>query len=172
MADQEAADKYQQLPTYSTLKAHEQLAIQLRSEGMKYKDIVGQLKTDYNLVYKEASLREWFMAGGRLEIAYNEFLEFLAEESVKQAKLKIKQLSSKAVDKLEALLDDDNTADNIVERTARTILNKYIPDRQVIIDETKADELPPAIGDAGDDVLSEESGDGNGANPPESPPAS
>jgi len=174
--DQNTTDKNKQLPTFSTLKVHEQLAIQLRSEGQGYRSIVDQLKVDYDLQYKEGTLREWFMAGGRLEVAYYEYLDFAADESVKQAKLKIKQLSLKAANKLETLMDSKDTADNIVERAARTVLNKYIPDRQVIIDEAAADEIPSAISDAGDKVLTETPGDTNGsdemANTPQGEPAS
>lgn len=175
--DSNTTDNGKQLPTFSTLKIHEQLAIQLRSEGQAYKAIVGQIKADYDLSYKEATLREWFMAGGRLEAAYYEYLEFAADEAVKQAKLKIKRLSTVAADKLEGLMLDSDTADNIVERAARTVLAKYIPDRQILVDENKADDLPAAIGDAGDDVLNPDKAEDDNhaadepANPPVDPPA-
>ena len=170
MADVDnSTDKTKQLPTYSTLKVHEQLAVQLRAEGQSYKAVVEQIQVDYDLTYKEGSVREWFMAGGRLEIAYYEYLEFAADEAVRQAKLKIKQLSKTAADKLENLMNDKNTADNIVERAARTVLNKYIPDRQVIIDESKADDLPSVIGDAGDEAIT---GEPNGQNEVDNAPKS
>lgn len=174
MADADnSIDNGKQLPTFSTLKNHERLAIQLRSEGQSYKSIVEQIKIDYDLQYKEGTLRDWFMAGGRLENGYYEYVEWSADESVKQAKLKIKRLTSVAADKLEGLMTSKDTADNIVERAARTVLNKYVPDRQVILDENNADEIPSAIGDAGDEVLT---GDQNGpdemANPPQGEPAS
>jgi hypothetical protein len=166
MADSIDPNANQQLPTYSLLKAHEQLAIALRSEGQPYKAVVAQIEVDYNLVYKEQGIREWFMAGGRLEQANNEYLEFLADESVKQAKLHIKRLSTKASDVLEKLMDDKDTADNIKERAARTVLNKYIPDRQIIVDENKKDDLPGAIAAAAEGVLND-TPTAEPANPPE-----
>lgn len=173
-ADDSSTDKNQQLPAFSAVKKHEQLAIILRSEGQKYPQIVNQINTDFDLTYKEASVREWFIAGGRLEQAYNEYLEFMADESVREAKIQIKKLSVKAVERLSKLLEDDSVADNIVERAARTVLAKYIPDRQILVDENKADELPTAIGDAGDAVLTKDENNNAAAepaNPPVDPPA-
>lgn len=159
-----------QLPTFSNVKEFEQLAITLRSEGKKYAEIANTINAEYNLAYKEMSLRQWFMAGGKLEQAYNEYLEWHADQSVMEAKLKIKRLSVKAADTLDELMDDAS-AGNVRQQAAKTILGKYVPDRQVVVDETKADEIPSAIGDAGDAVLNDNPGDENGsdevANPPQ-----
>lgn len=166
------ATNNKQLPTFSNVKEFEQLAITLRSEGKKYAEIANTINAEYDLAYKEMTLRQWFMAGGKLEQAYNEFLEWHADQSVMAAKLKIKQLSVKAAETLDDLMNDD-IAGNVRQQAARTILGKYIPDRQVVIDETKADDLPSAIGDAGDALITEgEDGQEKMADAPQGEPAS
>lgn len=164
-----------QLPTFSNIKEFEQLAITLRSEGKKYAEIANTINAEYDLAYKEMSLRQWFMAGGKLEQAYYEYLEWHADQSVIRAKMKIKTITEKAADTLDKLMDDDN-AGNVRQQAAKTILGKYVPDRQVVVDESKADDIPSAIGDAGDKVITDEPGGNNGpdevANPPQGQPAS
>lgn len=147
-----------QMPTFSATKAHEQLAVMLRAEGKTYDVITNQLNAEYNLAYSERTLREWFIAGGRLEAAYFEYLDALADQSVREAKTKIKRLSVKAADTLDELLNESN-AGNVRQQAAKTILGKYIPDRQVLIDESTADDLPDELADIGDEVVT---GDSNG----------
>lgn len=163
------------LPQFSAVKPFEQLAIQLRAEGNDYTKITDTVNAEFNLAYKMPSLREWFHAGGRLEQAYYEYLEWHADQSVIRAKVKIKTITEKAAETLEDLMSDKYDG-RVRQQAARTVLGKYIPDRQVVIDESKADDLPSAIGDAGDDVLNDSPGDeSNGqdevVNPPQSEPA-
>lgn len=164
MADNADSTGHKQLPTFSTLKPFEQLAVTLKAEGSKYEEIVNTINSEYSLAYKQISVRQWFMAGGRLEQAYLEYNEAMADQAVIEAKLKIKRLSNKAADTLDKLMDDDFDG-RVRQQAARTVLGKYIPDRQVVIDESKADDLPSAIGDAGDEVLNDEpTGGDNGQN--------
>ena len=152
------------LPQFSAIKPFEQLAVQLRAEGRTYEEIVNTINAEFDLAYKQGGVREWFGAGGRLEQAYYEFLEWHADQSVIRAKVKIKTISEKAANTLEELMTDKYDG-RVRQQAARTVLGKYIPDRQVVIDENKADDLPSAIGDAGDDVLNDEpAGGDNGQN--------
>lgn len=141
-----------QLPSFSTIKEFEQMVIMLRTEGKQYAEITNTINAEYGLAYKELTVRQWLMSGGRLEQAYLEYNEALADAMVAEAKLKIKKLSSKAADTLDELMNE-SVASNVRGNAAKTVLAKYIPDRQVILDEAKADDLPSVIGDAGDDAL-------------------
>lgn len=168
----EAATNAKQLPTFSNVKEFEQLAITLRAEGKSYAEVANMINAEYSLAYKEITLRGWFMAGGRLEQAYSEYLEWHADQSVMEAKLKIKKLSTAAAETLGELITDKFDG-RVRQQAAKTILGKYVPDRQVVVDETGADEIPSAIGDAGDKVLTGDEPDGQNevANPPEGAPA-
>lgn len=163
----------QQLPTFSNTKVFEQLAIQLRSEGKSYEEIRNTINEEYKLAYKQQSIREWFMAGGRLEQAYLEYNEWHADQSVIRAKLKIKKSSETAADTLDELMTDKFDG-RVRYQASKTILGKYIPDRQVVVDERNADELPSAIADAGDKVLTGNKEDGQKpvVDAPESEPPS
>lgn len=157
------------LPQFSAVKPFEQLAVQLRAEGNDYQKVTDTINAEFNLAYKMPSVREWFHAGGRLEQAYYEYLEWHADQSVIRAKVKIKTISEKAAETLEDLLSDKYDG-RVRQQAARTVLGKYIPDRQVVIDDSKADDLPSAIGDAGDDVLKDTPGDKNGSDEVVNPP--
>lgn len=173
--DTENSTGEKQLPTFANTKPYEQLAIMLRAEGKTSEEIANTVNAEYKLAYKAQSIRQWFMAGGSLEQAYLEYNEALADQAVTEAKLKIKKLSGVAADTLGELMTDKFDG-RVRQQAAKTVLGKYVPDRQVVVDETRADEIPSAIGDAGDKVLNEPGDENNGsdevANPPESPPAS
>jgi hypothetical protein len=141
-----------QLPAFSATQPFEQLAIELKSEGKEYDKIVNTLNAEFGLELKQRRVREWFHAGGRLEQAYLEYNQWYADQTVASAKIKIKKLSGRAADTLGELMDE--AYDSRVRRQAASdILKKYVPDRQVVIDDSSGDELPPSIGDAGDEVI-------------------
>jgi hypothetical protein len=152
-----------QLPTFSSIKPYEQLAVVLRSEGKTAEQTVNQINAEYELAYKANTVRDWFMAGGRLEAAYMEYLEWLADQSVREAKLKIKRLSATAADTLEEIMKDANGPVNVRQQAAKTVLGKYIPDRQIIVDEAKTDELPDSLADDADAIAAADD------KPPEEP---
>lgn len=155
------------LPSFSSIKPFEQLAVTLRAEGKKYQDITNTINAEYSLAYKEMTVRQWFIAGGRLEQAFNEYNEWHADQAVMRAKIRIKKLSEKASKTLSILMSDKFDG-AVRHNAAKTTLAKYIPDRQVVVDESKADEIPSAIGDAGDEALTE---DQNGQEQVADPPA-
>lgn len=155
MADNADSTNSKQLPSFSTLKPFEQLAITLRAEGKLWEEVTNTINAEYKLAYKQITIRQWFIAGARLEQAYLEYLEFHADLAVAEAKLKIKKMSKKAAETLNDLMSDkyDGT---VRHNAAKTTLSKYVPDRQVVVDESKADEIPSAIVDAGDKALDED----------------
>jgi hypothetical protein len=133
-----------QLPEFSSLKAFEQMAIVLHSEGRPYEEIVNMMNAEYDLAYKLMTVREWFWAGGRLEQAYLEYNEANANQHLAHARQKIKQLSLKAANTLDELMDT-STAGTVRQQAAKTVLSKYIPDRQIIVDESKTEDLPDKL---------------------------
>lgn len=158
MGQNSASTNTKQLPTFSNTKPFEQLAIVLRAEGKDYEDVVNTVNAEYSLAYKQQSIRQWFMVGGRLEQAYLEYNEAMADQAVAEAKLRIKKLSLSAATTLEELMGN-NHAGNVRQQAARTILGKYIPDRQILVDESKVEEIPEEIGSAGDAIM-DGAGDG------------
>lgn len=149
----------QDLPIFANTKPYEQMAIMMRAEGKEGETIAAHINAEYNLAYKRQSIYEWFMAGGKLEAAYMEYLEAYANQSLKMAKLKIKSLSLKATDTLSELLGPHSPS-NVRQQAARTVLGKYIPDRQIVSTDTGKDGIPDELADAGDNVLKEETTDG------------
>lgn len=164
----DAATNTKQLPTFSNLKGFEQLAVTLKADGQKYAEIVNTINAEYELAYKELTLRGWFMAGGRLEQAYLEYVDVLADQAVREAKTKIKRMSLTAANTLEDLMKDD-VGSNARGLAARTVLAKYIPDRQIIVDETKTDDLPDELAAAADNIV-KGGGKTDGQKPVDDPP--
>lgn len=146
-----------ELPAFSSTKAHEQMAISMRAEGKTYQEVTNTINAEFNLAYKVNSVMEWFYSGGRLEAAYLEYLAAYADQSLKMARLKIKSLQTKAADTLEDLLGS-HVPSNVRQQAARTVLNKFIPDRQIVSDNDK-DDIPPEIGAAGDSVMEQNAND-------------
>lgn len=140
------------LPAFSALKPHERFAVELKSDGKTYDEIVNTINAEYELAYKYNTVRGWFIAGGQLEAAYLEYITMLAEQSVREAKLKIKRLSSKAANTLEETMGDEYEG-TVRVASAKALLNKYIPDRQLVLDEVPDDELPDSITNAADEVI-------------------
>lgn len=145
--------KDNKLPQFATLKEHEKLAIIMRAEGKPNRVICNQINDQFDLSYKEMTVAQWFIADGRLEQPYLEYIEYSADQAVIRAKMKIKSMSELAASTLEELMSDKNTADNVRQQAAKTVLGKYIPDRQVIVDQTHADELPSELADIANDAI-------------------
>lgn len=142
-----------QLATFLNIKEHEKLAVVLRSEGKSYEEIVAAIKSEYNLDYQAVSLRVWFMAGGRLEQAYLDYIEELGNAAVKEGKLAIRRATRPASNTLISLLADQESS--IKLRAALGILNKYVPDKQIMITEGGVgdDDLPEELSDTADDIV-------------------
>ena len=140
------------LSTFHNIKPHEKLAIQLRSEGRTYEQVTNTINSEYDLGYKQQSVRAWFIPGGKLEQAYYEFNDEIAKESLKRAKMKLKKAAESAVDTLLELTGNEHEG-GVRVRAASRILNKYIPDRQVILDAESEDKLPDSLSEAGDKVV-------------------
>lgn len=167
-----------ELPLFSGVKPYERLAIVMKAEGKAPEVIANQINAEFDLDYKPSTVREWFWADGRLLQAYLEYNEKCADLAVEQAKSKIKKLSADAADTLEELMKNSYEG-GVRVRAALGILNKYVPDRQVILDGGKEAGLPAQLGDAMDaaaqgeeptDKPAEEQPNANDA--PDGPPAS
>jgi hypothetical protein len=141
-----------ELPAFSSLKAFEQMAIILKCEGQPADKIANMINAEYNLTYKMMTIREWFWADGRLFQAYHEYNTWHADQVVNEAKLLIKKSTGQAAQTLVDLLDP-KIESSVRHNAGKTLLNKFIPDRQVILDPNKVDELPTALAKAGDDVV-------------------
>lgn len=137
-------DQAKLLPAFSALKRFEQMAVTLKADGRTNEQIMNMVNNEYEMAYKLQTVKEWFYTNGRLYPAYLEFNDMLAEQAVHNAKQRLKRLSETAVDTLEITMSDTFEG-SVRERSARTILNKYIPDRQVIMDTAPVDDLPEDI---------------------------
>lgn len=138
------------LPAFSSIKAFERKAIILKSEGHTMDVVTAHVNDMYALNYTADTLRSWFWAGGRLEQAWLEYNDHLSEVTLREARHAIKQHSLKAVNRLIKVVDKEGAEDRDAIRASATILNKYIPDKQLVLDKDNAtDELPPAIANAG-----------------------
>lgn len=121
-----------EFPSFTSLKLHQRRAVILRAEGKTIAQITAHINNEFVLTYSEITVKEWFHAGGKLEQAYNEYIEADAAMSLKQARLAIKRASKNAV---ATVLDQMRSPDGrLALDAAKTILNKYVPDRQVVHD--------------------------------------
>ena len=152
-----------ELPAFSSLKPYEQRAIVLKANGQTNEVIANQINAEFELTYASATVATWFWADGRLLQAYQEYNEALADMAVAEAKRKIKKASEAAADALKELMGGEYEG-SVRVRAAMAILNKFVPDRQVLIEGGKENTLPPELADA---MTTEVRGD----NPPDSPPA-
>lgn len=157
-----------ELPAFSRIKAFEQRAVVLKAEGQTVDVITNQVNAEFNLSYKPISVREWFYAGGRLEAAFHEYNDKLAEIAIKEARQEIKKSTKLAADTIIELMGEDFDA-KVRLGAGKTILAKYIPDKQVVLGpEDDSDDLPGALGDQGDEVVT--GGGEDGQKPVDEPP--
>lgn len=146
------------LPSFSSIKGHERRAVILRAEGRTYAQVTANINDEFALDYAEPSVREWFVAGGRLEQAYNDFVEAQATAALREARQTIKRASNAAAATLVSLLKPGQDP-RLQLDAAKSILNKYLPDKQIVLDAEGEDELPDELADVGDDVLDGEEDD-------------
>lgn len=155
-----------ELPSFTSLKGHERRAVMLRAEGKSYAQITAHINNEFVLDYAEITVKEWFYAGGRLEQAYSEFLEADAVMSLKEARQIIKRSSKAAV----AVLVDQLRAgkdEGIRQGAAKSLLNKYIPDKQQVLDSTfEEEDLPEELAAVADSLKE----DPDGSKPVDDPP--
>lgn len=131
-----------ELPSFTSLKGHERRAVILRAGGKTFAQITAHINNEFALEYAEITVQEWFYAGGRLEQAYSEYLEADAVMSLKEARQIIKRSSKAAVDVLVDQLKSGKE-ENIRQGAAKSLLNKYIPDKQQVLDSSYAEEDLP-----------------------------
>ena len=133
-----------ELPSFSVLKDSERRAVTLKGEGKTVAQITAHINDEFVQTYSERTVQEWFAAGGRLEQAYSEFQEAKAHLALQEARQLIK-IATKAA--AANMISKINSPDDRVSLDAsRHLLNKYIPDRQIISDspEPEAD-LPEEL---------------------------
>lgn len=130
-----------ELPGFSSIKTHERRAIILKSEGKTIAQITAHINDQFALTYAEDSVAEWFYAGGRLEQAFAEFNEAQALVSLQEARQLIKKASKAAAANMVAKIASPD--DRVSLDASRHLLNKYIPDRQIVSDTPAAEEDLP-----------------------------
>ena len=156
------------VPEFPGLKLHEKRAVLLRAEGKTYDQVVNHINTEYALDYSVKTVQEWFQAGGRLEQAYLEFVGAMATSSLREAKLLIMRSMKSAAATLIAGMN--NPDPRIAQEAAKSLLNKYIPDKQIALTgEAAEDELPPELDLAAEEILA---GGGDGSEQVDNPPES
>jgi hypothetical protein len=146
------------LPEFPGLKLHEKRAVMLRAEGKTYDQVTNHINTEYALDYSVKTIQEWFQAGGRLEQA----------SSLKEARLLIMRSMKSAA---ATLISGMNNPDpRIAQEAAKSLLNKYIPDKQIALSGAAIeDELPPELDLAAEEILA---GGGDGSEQVDNPPES
>jgi hypothetical protein len=156
------------LPEFPGLKLHEKRAVMLRAEGKTYDQVTNHINTEYALDYSVKTIQEWFQAGGRLEQAYLEFVGAMASSSLKEARLLIMRSMKSAA---ATLISGMNNPDpRIAQEAAKSLLNKYIPDKQIALSGAAIeDELPPELDLAAEEILA---GGGDGSEQVDNPPES
>lgn len=147
-----------ELSRFTTLPVLDQQVIVWRAEGHSYKQIAAGLLNEFGAKKSEETIRTWFAPGGRLEQAYLDYNQELADASVKRAKQLAQRLSENAIATLGDLMKE--TQDGTVRLgAAKALANKYIPDRQVIVGATNEDDIPAELAGEGEEALSAIRGD-------------
>jgi hypothetical protein len=121
-----------ELPAFSTIKDHEKRAVILKAEGKTMEQVTAHINNEFVLEYSVSSVKEWFYAGGRLEQAYSEYLEASAHIALKETRLLIKRASKAAAANMIAKINSPD--DRVSLDASRHLLNKYVPDRQIVSD--------------------------------------
>ncbi len=150
-----------EVPAFTTIKAHEKRAVILKAEGKTMEAVTAHINNEFALDYSVVTVKEWFFAGGRLEQAYSEYLEASAVIALKEARQLIKRATKGAVAVLVEQLGITKE-ETIRQGAAKSLLNKYIPDRQVTLDSIGAEEdIPPELAEIADGLKDEEVTDGS-----------
>lgn len=151
-----------QLVAFSHAKPFEQRIVILKADGKPYSEIVAVLRDEFHKRWTESYVRSLFSAHGRLYQAYMEYNEWVATQSLKEAKQLAQRASKSAIITMVDLMKEIHDP-TIRLGAAKAIANKYIPDRQVVVGVTgEEEELPDEIANAGDALLDElEGSDGS-----------
>ena len=121
-----------ELPAFTTIKDHEKRAVILKAEGKTMEQVTAHINNEFVLDYSVSSVKEWFYAGGRLEQAYSEYLEASAHIALKETRLLIKRASKAAAANMISKINSQD--DRVSLDASRHLLNKYVPDRQIVSD--------------------------------------
>jgi hypothetical protein len=143
-----------ELPAFSRLKPFQQRAVVLKANGKRTTAITNQINAEFELAYSVPTVAEWFYAGGKLEAALVEYQEKLAEMAISEARRLIRRNTLKSAETL-VELQDDKYLPMVRMHSAKALLNKFIPDKQVVMSpsEAAADDLPDELADAGDKIV-------------------
>ncbi len=140
-----------ELPSFSVLKGYQRRAVILRYEGKTHEQIANNINDEFAMDYVPRSVGEWFMAGGKLEAAYHELLDLMAKQSLQEARQAIKLASKAAATTLIKRMASND--ERVSVRAAQALLNKYIPDKQVVLDGPEADDdLPEELSKLADEI--------------------
>ncbi len=133
-----------ELATFSSLKDHERRAVILKSQGKTGEQITNHINDMYALTYAIETVKAWFFAGGKLEQAYAEYNEAQALIALKEARQLIKKASTAAAANMIQKMKSSDDAVSL--RASAMLLNKYIPDKQVVLDKAEAEsDLPEEL---------------------------
>ncbi|HSX28921.1 MAG TPA: hypothetical protein VLE73_00010 [Candidatus Saccharimonadales bacterium] len=124
---------------FPALSLPDQLAVQMKYYGNTHIQISTALRSVYGIKKSEHTVRGWFLPGCRLEAAYMDFVDAVADTSVKKAKLLAMRFSERAIGTLGELMTPTHDA-NIRLEAAKALANKYIPDRQASCDGVKLED--------------------------------
>lgn len=146
------------LPSFTALKDHERRAVLLKAEGKQIQQIVANINDEFAHDYQYRTVQQWFVPEGRLYQALMEYNEASAAASLKEARQLIKRSSKAAAAVLVSQLN--NPDPKIAQGAAYRLLNKYIPDKQVVLDDSpKDDDVPDELAAIADSLR--EDGDGS-----------
>ncbi len=162
MPDKKDKPENAEFPSFKQLNEFERRAVIMRSEGKQYQVIANHINANYGMHYSERTVREWFNAGGRLEQAHSEYNEAQAVINLKEARQLIRKAQKvAAINMISKINSSDET---ISLRASQLLLNKYIPDKQLVLDAPEAEtDLPEELIDAANAVKeSENSGENTG----------
>lgn len=142
-----------ELPGFTTLRGAERSAVMLRYEGKTYAQIANNINDEFGTTYVERTVNDWFIAGGKLEAAYHELLDAMAAQSLKEARQTIKRASNAAAGVLVDQLRSTNDP-LIRQNAAKALLNKFVPDKQVVLDGPGLDEdLPVELAERANEIV-------------------
>lgn len=149
------------LPAFPSLKTYERRAVVLKAEGKTAEQITEHINAIYALDYSPVTVKEWFKSSGRLLQAYHEYLEADAALALQESRLAIKRSTTAAV---RAIVTKLSSLDERIQLdAAKTILNKYIPDRQVVHESGAMNEdVPEELLGAADAIASDKAEVGDG----------
>lgn len=141
-----------ELPSFTVLKGHERRAVILKGEGKTNEQIAAHVNNEFALSYSDRTVQEWFAPGGRLEQALMEYNEALAAVALQEARNLIKRGTKAAaavlVDQLKPGKDE-----GIRQGAAKALLNKYVPDKQQMLDSSyEEEELPEELAAVADSL--------------------